>query len=135
MNFWQFLDSTLDRLPGWPSERQIVMVMTYALSVTMIVMAKEDPSLWRVELYKTLVTVVTVTGFVNMILAFYFAANKSDEARSDLDAKRAETSGKLTDLAAAAIASTAAPTTPDVILQPGEIAQAANAAIDQIGNK
>lgn len=91
MTFWHFLDRTLNRLPGWPSERQVVMVMTYALGVTMIVMAKEQPSLWRVELYKTLVTVVIVTGFVNMILAFYFAANKSDEARTDLDKTRAET--------------------------------------------
>jgi hypothetical protein len=83
MTFWAFLDRCIDRLPGWPSERQMVMFLTYALGMTMLIMARGDPKLWTVELYKTLITVVIVTGFVNMILSFHFAANKADEDKTN----------------------------------------------------
>jgi len=81
-NFWQFLDKLLDRMPGWPSEKQLVMLTTFGMGFMMLIMAVADGSLWNVELFKTLITVVIVTGCVNMILAFYFTANKSDEVRS-----------------------------------------------------
>lgn len=81
MNFWEFLNSLFDRLPGWPSEKQLVMITTFALGASMLAMAGNDPTLWNVELFKTLITVVIVTGCINMILAFYFTANKSDEKR------------------------------------------------------
>ena len=93
-NFWEFLDSLLDRLPGWPSEKQLVMLTTFGMGFVMLVMAHNDPTLWNVELFKTLITVVIVTGCINMILAFYFTANKSDEQRAEVDAVRAETTGK-----------------------------------------
>lgn len=80
--FWWFLDRLIQRLPGWPSEKQLVMLTTFGMGFMMIIMARNDPSLWNVELFKTLITVVIVTGCVNMILSFYFTANKSDEVRS-----------------------------------------------------
>lgn len=116
MNFWKFLDRTLERLPGWPTERQIVMVMTYTLGFTMIVMARDNPELWRVELYKTLTTVVIVTGFVNMILAFYFSANKNDETKSE------NTRAAFSAIEAAANAGQPPKPEPDVVLKPGETA-------------
>jgi hypothetical protein len=82
MNFWEFLDKQIGRLPGWPSEKQLVMLTTFGMGFMMIIMARNDPSLWNIELFKTLITVVIVTGCINMILAFYFTANKSDETRS-----------------------------------------------------
>ncbi len=94
MNFWQFLDGVLDRLPGWPSEKQLVMLTTFAMGFMMIIMARNDPALWNVELFKTLTTVIIVTGCVNMILSFYFTANKSDEKRAEVDQTRAETTAK-----------------------------------------
>lgn len=89
-NFWQFLDRTIDRLPGWPSEKQLVMLTTFGMGFTMLVMARNDAALWNVELFKTLITVVIVTGCVNMILAFYFTANKQDEQKSENTAKAFE---------------------------------------------
>lgn len=91
MRFWEFLDKTFDRLPGWPSEKQLVMLTTFGMGFAMLVMARNDAELWSVELFKTLITVVIVTGCINMILAFYFTANKSDEKRAELDEKRTET--------------------------------------------
>ena len=89
-NFWTFLDSLLNRLPGWPSEKQLVMLTTFGMGFTMLVMARNDAALWNVELFKTLITVVIVTGCVNMILAFYFTANKQDETKADNTGKAFE---------------------------------------------
>ena len=90
MTFWEFLDRLVNRLPGWPSEKQFVMLTTFAMGFTMLVMARNDAALWNVELFKTLITVVIVTGCVNMILAFYFTANKGDETRSENTGKAFE---------------------------------------------
>lgn len=88
------MNSLLDRLPGWPTEKQLVMLTTYALGFAMLGMAWMHPALWSVELFKTLITVVIVTGCVNMVLAYYFTANKSDEARSVMDQTKAENTAK-----------------------------------------
>ena len=72
----------MERLPGWPSERQVVMGTTFGMGFMMLLMGRYDPALWNVELFKTLITVVIVTGCVNMILAFHFSANKTDEDRT-----------------------------------------------------
>lgn len=97
MNFWEFWDKQLSRLPGWPTEKQLVMLTTFAMGFMMIIMARTDPALWSVELFKTLITVVIVTGCINMILAFYFTANKSDEHRSIVEEKRADNTSKAFD--------------------------------------
>ena len=67
-NGWEFFDSLLDRLPGWPSEKQLVMITTFSMGFAMLIMAKGDAALWGVELFKTLITVVIVTGCVNLSL-------------------------------------------------------------------
>lgn len=94
MNFWEFMDRLLGRLPGWPSEKQLVMLTTFAMGFMMIIMARNDPALWAVELFKTLITVVIVTGCINMILAFYFTANKADEERALVEEKKVDNTGK-----------------------------------------
>jgi uncharacterized protein YacL len=66
------------------------MLTTFAMGFMMIIMARNDATLWAIELFKTLITVVIVTGCINMILAFYFTANKADETRAVLDEKRAD---------------------------------------------
>lgn len=83
MTFLEFIDKQIARLPGWPSEKQLVMLTTFGMGFMMIIMARNDPSLWNVELFKTLITVVVVTGCINMILAFYFTANRADEQKSE----------------------------------------------------
>lgn len=115
MNFWQFMNRCLDRLPGWPTEKQLVMLTTFAMGFMMIIMAKGDPALWNIELFKTLITVVIVTGCINMVLAFYFTANKSDEDRAVVDAARVDNTGKAFDAIAAAASSSGNIVDPDVI--------------------
>ena len=89
-NVWEFLDSLLNRRPGWPSEKQLVMLTTFGMGFAMLVMARNDAQLWSVELFKTLITVVIVTGCINMILAFYFTANKEAESATSNTGKAFE---------------------------------------------
>lgn len=74
----------------WPTERQWVTTATFVLAASMLKMAEVHPHLWDVELFKTLLTLVIGTAIVNMILAFHFTANKSDETK-------AQNTGKLAD--------------------------------------
>jgi hypothetical protein len=117
MNVWQFLDRCLGRLPGWPSERQWVTIWLFILIFILLAMASANPELWTVEVFKVVMQAVVLTGALNMVLAFHFAANKGDETK-------AENTGKAFD-AITATANAATPDRPDVVLAPGETAQAA----------
>lgn len=100
------------------NERQWVTLGTFVLAIVMLFMPVFQPGLWREELFKTLITVVVVTGLVNMVLAFHYTANKSDEGRM-------VNTGKAFDAIKAQADSTApAQPAPDVVLKPGETAQA-----------
>ena len=90
MTFWQFADRTLDRLPGWPTERQWVIVGIATLIGSLLKMAEVRPDLWDVEVFKVIIQAAVLTGALNMILAFYFAANKADEVKSDNTARAFE---------------------------------------------
>ncbi|MGV0964184.1 MAG: hypothetical protein ACOYBT_09870 [Polynucleobacter sp.] len=76
--------------PDWPSERQGVTIGIFALIVLLLVMAMIEPRLWALDPYKTVLQAVVITGLLNMILAFHFAANKSDEQRTVNTAKAFE---------------------------------------------
>lgn len=73
--------------PGWPSERQWVTIGIYAMGMVMLTMGAIDKSLWQVELFKVIIQGVILSGLINMVLAFHFAANKSDETRAQNTAK------------------------------------------------
>lgn len=107
------------RLNG-PTERQWVTIGLFGLAVLMLLMAREDPKLWEIKLFEILFQAVLLTGLLNMVTAFHFAANKADEVKADNTAKAFD-----------AITATANATgnpnpdlEPDVILKPGETAQA-----------
>lgn len=89
----------------WPTERGWVTIATFILAASMLKMAEVHRDLWNVELFKTLLTLVIGTAIVNMILAFHFTANKSEETRS-------QNTGKLAD-AFRAVADNAGGTTTD----------------------
>ncbi len=90
MTFWAFLDRTFDRLPGWPSERQWVTAALVGTLWIMLQMAVDNPKLWGVKLFEILIQGFALTGMLNMILAFHFAANKADEVKSDNTGKMAD---------------------------------------------
>ena len=113
MTFWDWLDKW--RPPG---ERAWVTILLAVLIAAMLQMAADDPKLWQVELFKTLLTASIISGGINMVLAFHYSANKGDEQ------KTANTRAAFDAITATAQAAT--PPEPDVILQPGETAQAAD---------
>lgn len=115
MSFWNWLHRTG---PGWPTERQWITIALIGLIVLLLAMAAGNPRLWDVEVFKVIIQAVVLTGFLNMALAFHFAANKSDETKAD-------NTGKAFDaITATANASGGDPPPPDVVLKPGETAQA-----------
>lgn len=115
MSFWTWLHRSG---PGWPTERQWITIALFALIVLLLMMALADPHLWSVEVFKVIIQAVVLTGFLNMVLAFHFAANKGDETKAENTGKAFEA------ITAAANASGGDPTPPDVVLRPGETAQA-----------
>lgn len=75
MNLWQFLDKQIDRLPGWPNERQWVTVMIFATAWTLLRMAVTNGTLWDVELFKIILQAVMISAIIGSIIAFHFSAN------------------------------------------------------------
>jgi hypothetical protein len=112
VTFWDWLDKR------WPNERGWVIILLAWLIAGLLSMAKQNPELWQVELFKTLLTATVITGALNMILAFFFAANKNDETKSE------NTRAAFDAITATANASGAPEQKPDVVLKPGETAQA-----------
>lgn len=84
MTLWDFLDRR------WPSERAWVTIALVALIWGLLQMAADNPGLWDVELFKTLLTASVVTGALNMVLAFHFTANKADEQKTENTARAFE---------------------------------------------
>lgn len=103
--------------PSWPTERQWVSVAIIATLWIMLQMAVDNPRLWEVKLFEIILQAIALTGLLNMIVAFHFAANKGDE-------QKAENTGRAFEaITATAKASDSSPT-PDVTLKPGETARA-----------
>lgn len=82
MNIWQFLDKTLDRLPGWPNGRGLVGLATFSLTVMVLWMLKEDTSLREDEFFKIIATAIVLTGFINGVVAFFFSQNQLNSEAS-----------------------------------------------------
>lgn len=114
--------------PRWPvqlivtikplEERHFVTLAIISIIVGMLMMARETPELWDVELFKTLLTAFALTGFLNMVVSFHFSANKGDETKSQNTAKAFD-----------AITATAAAAT-----VPGDAKQAAVEAADKVAD-
>lgn len=126
MTFWTFLDRCLERLPGWPSERASVTLLLALLIGSMLKMAEANPGLWDVEVYKVIIQAAVLTGALNMVLAFHFAANKNDEEKTSNTAKAFEA---ITETAKANNSKDAATTGAD------EVAEAAGDKADEIARR
>ena len=77
MTFWQFLDKTLDRLPGWPDVRGWIMIALFMLTTQIVWMIYFRPNLAEIDLFKTIAQVLVVQALVGLALAFYFTATKT----------------------------------------------------------
>jgi sugar phosphate isomerase/epimerase len=84
------------------AERHFVTLAIISIIVGMLWMAKDDPQLWDVELFKTLLTAFSLTGFLNMVVSFHFAANQSDEDKVENTSKAFEAITETAKTAAAA---------------------------------
>lgn len=117
--FARFIERLLDRMPPWPDERQWVTIALFSISGGLLLMAREDPHLWNVKLFEVVLQALVLTGLLNMVTAFHFAANKGER---EANVRRAENVGKAFDAisAAAAAAGNDDPTKADLTVAPGE---------------
>jgi hypothetical protein len=83
-------------------ERHFVTLAIIGIIVGMMWMARENPELWEVELFKTLLTAFALTGFLNMVVSFHFSANKADEKKVENTSKAFEAITETAKTAAAA---------------------------------
>lgn len=75
MTIWDFLDRQIARLPGWPTERQLVTGLLFFLAWKLLDMAIENGTLWDVELFKIILQAVVIGAIIGSVVAFHFAAN------------------------------------------------------------
>jgi hypothetical protein len=99
MTFWQFLDKTLDRLPGWPNGRGLVGLATFSLTIMVLWMVKADESLRQDEFFKVIATAIVLTGFINGVVAFFYSQNQLNAEASQNSRVAFETMGKQADAA------------------------------------
>lgn len=100
------------------NERQAFTGGLFAVLCILLLMAWDNPKLWDVKLFEVLLQGVALTGLLNMAGAFHFTANKQAEQAS------ANTGKAFEAITAAAASTPPIEPEPDVILKPGETAQA-----------
>jgi uncharacterized membrane protein len=61
------------------SERQWVTAGLFGLTVAMLAMTLVNPGLWDVKLFEVILQAVVLTGLLNMVTAFHFAANQASQ--------------------------------------------------------
>lgn len=101
------------------TERQAVTAALFCFALTMLTMAFVQPALWEVKLFEVVFQGIVLTGLLNMVAAFHFSANKQNETAT-------ENTGRAFAAIEAAANSSPNPQ-PDIILKPGETAQAEEA--------
>jgi phosphate/sulfate permease len=69
------------------AERHAVTAAVFILAGAMLLMAREDPKLWDIELFKIILQAVIISGIFGAIVAFHFSANKTDEIKAQNTAK------------------------------------------------
>jgi len=69
------------------AERHAVTAAVFGLAGALLLMAREDPKLWDIELFKIILQAVIISGIFGAIVAFHFSANKGDETKSENTAK------------------------------------------------
>lgn len=71
-------------------ERHFVTLAIFLLATGMFLMARENPSLWDIELFKIILQAVVISGIIGSILAFHFSANKRDVVETETEARQRE---------------------------------------------
>lgn len=65
------------------SERQWVTTGLFAMTGAMLAMAYFQPALWDVKLFEVVLQAVVLTGLLNMVTAFHFAANQASQKATE----------------------------------------------------
>lgn len=77
----------LNEWPEWPSERAWIGIGIFSLTIMILWMIKQDPSLRNDEFFKTIATAIIITGFINGVISWAYSATQggTELARSNAD--------------------------------------------------
>jgi hypothetical protein len=132
VNFWQFLDKTMDRLPGWPNGRGLVGLATFSLTVLVLFMVQSDESLRQDEFFKVIATAIVLTGFINGVVAFFYSQNQLNAEASANSRVAFEAMGKQAEATRVAATTVPQPTTVSAGFAADQVAEAAQDKADEI---
>lgn len=106
-------------------ERHFVTLAIFMLAAGMLMMARENPDLWEIDLFTIILQAVVISGIIGSILAFHFAANKKDVVEVEAAERAAE-------LAAVQRRQPTVDIPPDAAQAADQVADAAAAEADRI---
>lgn len=77
MTFWQFVDKRLDQV-SWPRARTVAGAGIFSLTLIVLLMIREQPTLADNDLFKTLAQGIVLQGLLNLAMAFWFTAKERE---------------------------------------------------------
>lgn len=77
----------MNQWPDWPNARDWIGLGTFALTVMILWMIKEDQSLRQDEFFKTIATLIIGTGFINGVVSWGYSATKGGQELADKNAQ------------------------------------------------
>lgn len=114
----------MTRWPNWPNERGWIGIGTFALTIMILWMIKEDPTLRDDEFFKTIATLVIGTGFISGPVAWAYSATKGGSEAAESNARIAES--------ATGVPEATKPAPKDAIEAAEQVGDAATEAVDNI---
>src|SRR5690349_22081 len=77
----------INQWPLWPSARDWIGIGTFALTVMILWMVKEDPRLREDEFFKTIATLIIGTGFINGCVSWAYSATQGGQVLAEHNAQ------------------------------------------------
>ncbi len=77
MNFWQFLDRVLGRMPGWPDTRGWIVLGLFSQCTLIIYLIASQPKLAELDLFKLIAQGLIIQALIGLALAYFFTATQT----------------------------------------------------------
>ena len=77
----------VNEMPEWPDARGWIGIGTFAMSVMILWMLKEDATLREDEFFKVIATAIVLTGFIQGVVGWAYTATKGGGELADANAK------------------------------------------------
>lgn len=80
----------INEWPHWPDARSWIGIGVFSLTVMILWMVKEDPTLRANEFFKNISILIVGTGFINGVVSWAYSATKGGGEAAESNARIAE---------------------------------------------